>query len=128
VSKKKKGKKKHKQSELRGWEEIREQVAVDERCVAGYARLMEAEEILYKRWERDAPGMSWVGELLGFPIEEEGNLWLMALGEKVAALGGYLEVTAVFADERVTLLREPGPGEDPEAYRPLERPTDDPEA
>jgi hypothetical protein len=33
----------------------------------------------------------------------------MTLGEKVAALGGQLELTAVFPNETVTLLIEPGP-------------------
>jgi hypothetical protein len=43
----------------------------------------------------------------------------MGLGEKVAALGGHLELIAVFGEERVTLIREPGPDDDPEEYRPL---------
>ncbi len=40
-------------------------------------------------------------------IEQEDDLYLSTLARYVAALGGHLEVTAVFEDERVTVLREP---------------------
>jgi hypothetical protein len=33
------------------------------------------------------------------------------LGERIAALGGHLKLVAIFPDQRVTLLREPGPEE-----------------
>jgi hypothetical protein len=55
--------------------------------------------------------MNWVGEALRFPVEEENELWITALGEKVAALGGQLEVVAVFPDKRMTSMREPEPGD-----------------
>jgi hypothetical protein len=72
-----------------------------------------AEERLYELWEQRAEGMDWVGEALGSPIERDTVLWLTALGEKVAMLGGHLEVAAVFPDETVTLLLEPGPQRGP---------------
>ncbi len=54
--------------------------------------------------------MNWVGEALGAPVDGVlGDLWLVGMGEKVAALGGQLELVAVFPDETVTLLIEPGP-------------------
>jgi transcriptional regulator with XRE-family HTH domain len=42
-------------------------------------------------------------------IEQEDDLYLSTLARYVAALGGYLEVRAVFPEETVTLVREPGP-------------------
>jgi hypothetical protein len=123
VSKKKNKKTKNKTV---SWKKLKHQRPVDERRVAAYARLMEAETILYQRWERQASGMTWVGEALGFPIEET-NLWVMDLGQKVAALGGHLELVAVLGEDRLTLMREPGPGDDPEEYRPLSTPEDEPE-
>lgn len=69
---------------------------------------MVAEELLYKLWEKRGVEMDWVGEAVGSPIETNTLLWVMGLGEKVAALGGQLELAAVFPDETVTLLVEPG--------------------
>ncbi|MBV9338793.1 MAG: XRE family transcriptional regulator [Solirubrobacterales bacterium] len=40
-------------------------------------------------------------------IEQEEDVYLSTLARYVAALGGHLEVLAVFDDETVTLLREP---------------------
>lgn len=95
--------------ELRSWEEIRAKMPVDERRTAAYERQMIAEQRLYEIWERRAEGMDWRGEALGSPIEDDRNLWLTELGERVAMLGGQLELAAVFPDETVTLLIEPGP-------------------
>lgn len=78
---------------------------------AAYARLMLAEERVYQLWERRSGGeVDWVGDLVGFPVEAQTPLWLAALADKVAALGGYVEVVAVLPDESVTLLIEPGLG------------------
>lgn len=80
------------------------------------ARLQDAEDLLYERWEREHGGdetsVDPVRQLLSRPIMPEwgdGRLWLLGLGEKVAALGGHLEVVAIFDDEDMTLIREPGP-------------------
>jgi transcriptional regulator with XRE-family HTH domain len=43
-------------------------------------------------------------------IEQEDDVYLSTLARYVGALGGYLEVLAVFPEETVTLLREPGDG------------------
>lgn len=52
-----------------GWERFVDEPPVDQRRVAAYQRLMEAEQILYDRWMAQArpESMSWVGELVGFP-------------------------------------------------------------
>jgi hypothetical protein len=77
--------------------------------VLAYARLMTVEERLYKLWEERSSGeMDWLGEALGAPVDENVTLWLPAIGDKVAALGGRLELVAVFPNETVTLLVEPG--------------------
>jgi hypothetical protein len=110
---KKKGKKKTKSAKKTERDECWEAVDepdVDDRQPAAYARMMVAEEILYKRWEQNASPMNWVGELLSYPVDQPGTWWLLGLGDKVAALGGHLEVVAIFGDERVTLLREPALG------------------
>jgi len=81
----------------------------DKRHVAALARLMMVEQRLYEIWEERSDGeMNWVGELLGFPAFEHSELWLAAIGDRVAALGGHIELVAVFPDESVTLLIEPG--------------------
>lgn len=45
-------------------------------------------------------------------IEAEDDVYLSTLARYVAALGGHLEVRAVFAEETVTLLRDPGDGDE----------------
>ena len=96
-------------SGLANWREVRADRPLNERNVAAYARLMEAETRLYGWWEQRQPTTTWVTEVLGFPVQETTDLWIAALGEKVAAMGGHLELTAVFDNETFTLLREPGP-------------------
>jgi hypothetical protein len=61
--------------------------------------------------------MDWVGEALRELVDEDSTLWLAAVGDKVAALGGHLELVAVFPDHSLTLLLEPGlntPGDPPD--------------
>ena len=51
-------------------------------------------------------------------LERQDDLYLSALGEYVAALGGRLEVSAVFPDGTVALVGRPGePGSSAEAAR-----------
>ncbi len=92
------------------WSETRDQNPVNERDAAAYQRLMEAEARLYEWWEQRHPATTHITELLASPSEDTNHLWLAALGEKVAAMGGHLKLTAVFGNETLTLLREPGPG------------------
>jgi hypothetical protein len=91
------------------WREIRADRPLNERNVAAYARLMEAETRLYGWREQRQPTTTWITEVLSFPVGESTDLWIAALGEKIAAMGGHLELTAVFENETLTLLREPGP-------------------
>ena len=44
-------------------------------------------------------------------IEQEDDVYLSTLARYVAALGGHLEIQAVFPDETVTVLREPDPAQ-----------------
>jgi transcriptional regulator with XRE-family HTH domain len=43
-------------------------------------------------------------------IEQQDDVYLSTLARYVAALGGHLEVQAVFPEETITLLREPPEG------------------
>ena len=45
-------------------------------------------------------------------IEREDDVYLSTLARYVAALGGHLEVRAVFDEETVTLLRDPYAGDE----------------
>ncbi|MGH3261095.1 MAG: hypothetical protein ACRDNS_03775 [Trebonia sp.] len=91
-----------------GWEEEPAADPDSERRVAVFQRLMEAETRLHEWWEQRQTTTTWVTELLGHPVEDNTDLWISALGEKVAAMGGHLELTAVFDNETLTLLRESG--------------------
>lgn len=118
VGKKKKRAKKKKAkpvSPARSWDDVVEEIVPEEdrprfeARASAYGRLMDVEQRLYDLWEQRSAGeMSWVGELMGSIVEEDRTLWLAAVADKVAALGGHLELIAVFPTETVTLLREPG--------------------
>jgi hypothetical protein len=109
MSKKKKGKKHKKRDRTRPADEMFAELGVDPARAAGYERLIIVEERLYQIWEQRSRGeVTWAGEALGAPVDETMTLWLAAIGDKVAALGGHLELNAVFPDETVTLLLEPG--------------------
>ena len=100
------------------FEDLRDARPVNhERADEAYKRLIDAEQILYDRWERENGNDELhpddhVGLLLSLPVTPEDDdrlLWILGLGEKVAALGGHLELRAVFDQEEVTLISEPGP-------------------
>ena len=106
----------HRGGELDVFETQRAQRAVDwQRIEDAYAPMTAAEEILYRRWEQQAGAGQTdgdpVGQLLSHPVSPDNAdqaLWLLGLGEKVAALGGHLQVTARFDEDEVTLITEPG--------------------
>jgi len=86
-----------------------------ERTDAAYRRMSDAEALLVSRFEQQDGGSvrrdDPVRQLIRHPITPDNadpQLWLLGLGEKVAALGGHLELRAVFGDGELTLLREPG--------------------
>jgi hypothetical protein len=76
---------------------------------------MDAEVALYPRHERLGAPESLIGDTLdkhepetGEPVED---LYLAVVAEYVAALGGHIEIRAIFPEEQVRLLRDPEPVE-----------------
>ena len=84
----------------KSWREIRRQLPLNEERVAIYRRLMDAEARLEP--VRLRQGVSETA-----PDASESDDYLATLARYVAALGGHLEVRAVFPDETITLLRDP---------------------
>jgi transcriptional regulator with XRE-family HTH domain len=82
--------------------------------VATYKRLMDAEVRLADVRTRRGISQATVADALEVSqpnisrIEQEDDVYLSTLVRYVAALGGHLEVRAVFPEETITLLREPG--------------------
>ena len=74
---------------------------------------MDAETRLAELRERRGLSQASIAEALEVSqpnvsrIEREDDLYLSTLARYVAALGGHLEVSAIFEDETVTLLRLP---------------------
>lgn len=102
---------------------------LDERTLSAYSRLTAFEDALYHQYlkrrlsdpayalprlqneaKREDP--DYVGPVIedDFPeFDYESDLFLAEVGRFVAAMGGYLELRAVFPDENALLLQEPGP-------------------
>ena len=80
-----------------------------------YKHLMDAEVLLDELRERRGLPESLIADVLdriegsGSRIEPHDDLFLRTVSRYVAQLGGHVEVVAVFADETVTLLRDPDP-------------------
>lgn len=80
-----------------------------------YRRLMNAELALRpirRRRPLGLPELSAVLEATESPgpeIEPEDDLYLAVLVRYVASLGGHVEVSAVFPEDTITLLRDPDP-------------------
>src|SRR5579863_7832735 len=97
------------------WKEVRAQRPINEDKVAAYKRLMSAETQLAELRHRRGVSQVTIAAALEVSqpnvsrIEQEEDVYLSTLARYVAALGGHLEVLAVFPDETVTVLREPGP-------------------
>ncbi len=97
----------------KSWEEIRRANPVNERRVATYRRLTEAEERVSRA--RHRAGVSWEtietalasSQLSDAELEATDDLYLMTLTRFVAALGGHVEVRAVFGEETITVRRDP---------------------
>jgi hypothetical protein len=92
----------------KNWREIRGDLPLNETQMAIYKRLMEAEVRLDDVRRRRGVSDTALGDVLD--ASEEGSaedIYLSTLGRYVAALGGHLEVQAVFPEERITLLRQP---------------------
>jgi transcriptional regulator with XRE-family HTH domain len=100
----------------KSWRAIRGQRPLNEGRVAGYRRLMEAELRLAEVRRRRGVSQATIADALDVSqpnisrVEQEDDVYLSTLARYVAALGGHLEVLAVFPEETVTLLREPDDG------------------
>ena len=94
----------------KSWREVREQRPLDERRVATYKALMRAETSLHELRERRGVSQAVVAKALETTqpnisrIENEEDVYLSTLFRYVSALGGRVEVRAVFADEVVTVI------------------------
>jgi hypothetical protein len=99
----------------RSWPVIRRQLPIDEARVAFYRRLRYADQRLDD--ERKRRGISEqefdAAQVIDAVTGEEETEDLIRLARSVAALGGRLEVNAVFADKTIQLLIEPEPTSDP---------------
>ena len=94
----------------KSWRAVREQRPLNEARVAMYRWLMDAEERLDPLRRRRGVEETAFGEALEAGEDSAApDLYLATVAEYVAALGGHLEVRAVFPEETVTLLRDPPP-------------------
>jgi hypothetical protein len=85
----------------KNWREIRGDLPLNETQMAIYKRLMEAEVRLDDVRRRRGVSDTALGDVLD--ASEEGS----AEDIYLSTLGRYLEVQAVFPEERITLLRQP---------------------
>jgi hypothetical protein len=97
----------------RDWEEARRSKPVNEKRVMAYRRLMWAAERIGQARHRS--GVSWTAieealaasELTDSEVPVEPDLYLTTLTRFVAALGGHVEVRAVFGEETISVRRDP---------------------
>ena len=101
----------------KSWRTIRGQRTLNESEVTSYRQLMDAELRLAEARRRRGVSQAVIAEALEVSqpnvsrIEQQDDVYLSTLARYVAALGGHLEVTAVFPEETITLLREPEAGD-----------------
>ena len=101
----------------KSWRTIRGQRTLNETEVTSYRQLMDAELRLAEARRRRGVSQAVIAEALEVSqpnvsrIEQQDDVYLSTLARYVAALGGHLEVTAVFPEETITLLREPEAGD-----------------
>jgi transcriptional regulator with XRE-family HTH domain len=95
------------------WRTVRDQRPLNERQVDAYKQLMQAETRLADLRRRRSVSQAEIAEALSVTqpnvsrIEQEDDVYLSTLARYVAALGGHIEVRAVFPDESVTLVAAP---------------------
>ena len=96
----------------KNWRAIRGELPLNEARMETYKRLMDAEVRLDEVRRRRGVSDTALGDALEASEggAHEGDVYLSTLMRYVAALGGHLEVRAVFADETITLLRTSGSG------------------
>ena len=97
----------------RSWRTVRGQRPLNEDQVAAYRRLMDVELQLAEARRRRGVSQALIAEALEVSqpnvsrIEQQDDVYLSTLARYVAALGGHLEVLAVFPEETIKLLRDP---------------------
>ncbi len=106
----------------KSWDEVRGQRALNEVRVETYGRLMDAQSDIAELLLRlglaseaqidQAVAASQADDPAS--ADEEG-VYLSALRRYVSALGGHLEITAVFPDASVTVRCDSGGGDGPSA-------------
>lgn len=102
-------------NEAKSWRTIRGGQPLSEKRMDTYQRLMDAESRLdHRRRDRGLRETAMADALDaieggGDRIEPEDDLYLRTITRYVRDLGGHIELVAVFPEETVTLLTEPGP-------------------
>jgi hypothetical protein len=99
------------------WRSIRAgKPPIPERNTAAVERLMSMERMLYHLYQRRLVSETEILQGAGLDGDEfdqipdnNDDMYLADIGRFVAAMGGYLELRAVFPDEAVILMSEPGP-------------------
>jgi DNA-binding XRE family transcriptional regulator len=95
----------------KNWRTVRGQRPLNEKRVSAYKRLMEAELRLSELRSRRGVSQASIAAALDVSqpnvsrIEQEDDVYLSTLARYVAALGGHLEIRAVFPNETITVLR-----------------------
>lgn len=103
---------------LKNWRTLRRELPLNEKRVALYERLMDAEARLDDVRRRRGLSETALADALDAAesesaTEDPGDVYLSTLARYAAALGGHLELRVVFPDETVTLLKEPDPADKP---------------
>ena len=94
----------------KNWREVRGQRALNEDRVELYSRLMDAERLLADAAARRGLSEDEISEALFIAepewsaMESGEDVYITTLAHHAAALGGHLEVQAVFPDQTVTLF------------------------
>jgi DNA-binding XRE family transcriptional regulator len=102
-------------AQTKSWKEVHAGRRHNEDKVAAYKRLMSAETQLAELRRRRGVSQATIAAALEVSqpnvsrIEQEEDVFLSTLPRYGAELGGHLEVLAVFPEETITVLREPGP-------------------
>lgn len=102
-------------AKTKNWRDVRAQRPLNESRVAVYKRLMDAEIRLGELRQRRGISQATIADALAVSqpnvsrIEQEDDVYLSTLARYVAALGGQLQIVAVFPDETITVLRAPDP-------------------
>jgi hypothetical protein len=95
------------------WHEVRGQQPLNERRVAAYERLMQAEEQITQERLRNGASEAEIARALeiseaGLSEIEDDDLYVTVLSRYVSALGGRLEGVAAVFHEGTVRLQDPG--------------------